>query len=449
MQISDEVESRLEASLNDFDAQLRREALVTLNGYRQADAPPADSGIKHNMHCHTFYSYNGYGYSPSYIAWWAAKENLFAAGTVDFDVLDAVDEFLEASKLLNIRGVCGIETRAFFPEYAEKELNSPGEPGIAYHMGVGFCSGTVPAEVAPFLANLREKASERTRNIVKAVNAYLAPVELDYSTDVEALTPGGNATERHVCSAYFRKAEDVFPEESARISFWSEKLNTAPETMAELIGDRVKLEGLIRSKTMKAGGAGYVKADPKSFPPLKDMNNFISCCGAIPTIAWLDGFSAGEKDVDALLDTHIANGARALGIVPDRNWNLSDKELAAKKVSELNRVVEAALKRDMPIVVGTEMNAPGLKLVDDFDNPALAPHAQTFADGAAIAFAHTLLQPLGKGYGSEWAEKTFASGADRNRFFAALGTKARPCCAESLAAAGDSPQSMLAAITKK
>ncbi len=441
--VLEEVESKLEASLNDFDAGLRKKALEELNGM---DIEKGDAGIWHNLHCHTFFSYNGYGYSPSYVAWWAAQQGWFAAGTVDFDVLDAVDEFQAAAKLLNIRGVCGIETRAFFPEYADKVLNSPGEPGITYHMGVGFTTGKVPAEAEAFLADLRSKANGRTESIVNAVNGFLSPVVLDYAKDVQVLTPGGNATERHVCAAYFRKAEDVFPDESERIAFWSEKLSTDKDTMAGIVEDRVKLEALIRSKTMKSGGVGYVKADPAAFPALKDMNEFICQCGAIPTIAWLDGFSEGEKDVDALLDTHMENGGRALNIVPDRNWNFSDPELASKKVTELNRIIEGAVKRNLPIIVGTEMNAPGLKLIDDFDSEALAPHAEIFADGAALMFAHTLLQPMGKGYLSDWAEKAFASTASKNKFFVALGRKAKPCCADKLAAAGDSPEAMLNAI---
>ena len=38
------------------------------------------------------------------------------------------------------------------------------------------------------------------------VNAYLDPVELDFERDVMPLTPNGNATERHLCEAYERKA---------------------------------------------------------------------------------------------------------------------------------------------------------------------------------------------------------------------------------------------------
>jgi len=441
----DEMEvSQLEAALNDFSPVTRQKALSGLGEMlRNGMIERGHGGNGHNLHCHTFFSYNGYGYSPSYIAWLAAKNGWFAAGIVDFDVLDAVDEFLAAARLLNLRGVAGIETRAFMPEFAEQVLNSPGEPGIAYHMGVGFTAGKVPAAARDFQNSLRRQANRRTEDIVNRVNPFLAPVKLDFTRDVLPLTPGGNATERHVCAAYFRKAEAVFPEESARIQFWSEKLQTPAEKIADLIGDRAKLEALIRSKTMKSGGPGYVKATPDAFPLLVKMNEFSRNCGAIPTIAWLDGGSDGEKDVDLLLDRHLAVGAAALNIIPDRNWNFADPEVSRKKVFELNRIIDAAKQRQLPIIVGTEMNAPGQKLMDDFNCEALKPHVDTFVDGAALMFAHTLLQPLSMGYLSDWAARQFADLAAKNRFFVALGRRAEPVQAGKIAQ-GMTPEQILA-----
>ncbi len=422
---------QLEASLNDFKGEMRQQALAELKkNFNQSGNE--EVGATHNLHCHTFYSYNGYGYSPSYIAWWALQNCWFAAGIVDFDVLDAVDEFLAAAQQLNVRGVCGLETRAFMPEFSHAVLNSPGEPGIAYHMGVGFTTGEVPAAAAAFLKDMRAKANARTQNIVAAVNGFLAPVTLDYDKDVVPLTPAGNATERHVCAAYFRKAETVFSDESDRVRFWAEKLSTPAEKLTEIVNDRVQLEALIRSKTMKSGGPGYVKPVPEAFPLLKDMNLFVRQCGAIPTIAWLDGASDGEKDVDKLLDAHIENGAAALNIIPDRNWNFKDPAVAEKKIFELNRIIAAAQKRDLPIIVGTEMNAPGQKLVDDFDCPALAPHLETFVDGAAIMFAHTLLQQINKGYLSAWSGAEFRSPRAKNEFFASFGRQATPAAIAAL-----------------
>ena len=68
----------------------------------------------------------------------AKREGLEMGGIVDFDVLDGLEEFWEASRLLDLKGCVGIESRVFVPEFSDREINSPGEPGISYHMGTGF-----------------------------------------------------------------------------------------------------------------------------------------------------------------------------------------------------------------------------------------------------------------------------------------------------------------------
>ncbi|MFA6716022.1 MAG: hypothetical protein WC082_11965 [Victivallales bacterium] len=417
----------LESGLNSFDAELREKSLDKLQNFANLEniiSAPRERA--YNLHCHTFCSYNGYGYSPSYIAWLGCQNLWFAAGIVDFDVLDGVDEFLDAADKLNVRGVCGLETRACVADFAEDEINSPGEPGVAYHMGVGFTASKLPAEQQKFLDSLKNKAVARTRNIVKLVNTHLSPVELDFEKDAVSLTPFGNVTERHVCTAYRKKAEKMFPDDSKRTVYWAEKLSLSIHVAAALVNDSVKLEATIRSKTMKSGGIGYVKASPDSFPALQDMNNFTLACGAIPCIAWLDGMSSGEDDPGRLLDMHISHGAALLTIIPDRNWNFSNPDVKAAKTKCLDAVIAAAGKRDMPIIVGTEMNAPGQKLIDDFACDALAKHNAVFVDGAAVAFAHTLLTPLKMGYLSAWADENFSGKAAKNDFFIKFGKALTP-----------------------
>ena len=142
-----------------------------------------------NIHCHTFFSFNTYGYSPTKFAWLARKGGLAVAGIVDFDVLDGLDEFYSACEHLGVKGVVGIETRVFVPEFADKEINSPGEPGVSYHMGVGMPNARPEGEAGGFLRRLKETAQVRNRELMSRVNAHLSPVELDYEADVAPLTP--------------------------------------------------------------------------------------------------------------------------------------------------------------------------------------------------------------------------------------------------------------------
>ena len=204
----------LEARLDSFDRAERDAALHALLGLARdgAVALPAP-GPKVNLHAHSFYSYNALGYSPSHIVWRARREGLRAVGLVDFDVFDGVDEFHRAGRLLGIPTVAGMETRAYIPEFASREINSPGEPGIVYHMVMGVAASAVEGEWAgEFARMLRTSARRRNESVVDLVNAYLDPVVLDYEADVLPLSPSGTPTERHLCQAYERKAEAVYPD---------------------------------------------------------------------------------------------------------------------------------------------------------------------------------------------------------------------------------------------
>ncbi|MFH1715768.1 MAG: hypothetical protein ABIF19_00320, partial [Planctomycetota bacterium] len=117
---------QLERKLDSFGAGQRKEALLELCAKVEAgniDLP--EPGTDVNIHCHTFFSYNTYGYSPSKFAWLARRAGLAVAGVVDFDVLDALEEFLDACKLLGVKGCAGFETRVFVPEFADRVINSP------------------------------------------------------------------------------------------------------------------------------------------------------------------------------------------------------------------------------------------------------------------------------------------------------------------------------------
>ncbi|HEY3762073.1 MAG TPA: hypothetical protein VGN23_10030 [Verrucomicrobiae bacterium] len=402
---------RLEQLLDSFDAAQRKEALAQLwdmakAGKIELAAPGSDV----NLHSHTFFSYNAYGYSPSKFAWLARKRGLAAAGIVDFDVLDALEEFWQAGKLIGLKRGASLESRAYVPEFSTRVINSPGEPGIAYNMGVGF-----PREIQhPLLSQMRQTAEARNRELVRRVNAFLKPVELDYDKDVLPLTPNGNATERHICEAYSKKGD---------ADFWKQKIGDYPS-------DPAKFQALIRSKTMKRGGPGYMQPDVGSFPLIADMNKFTLDSGAIPTLTWLDGTSEGEKAIEELFEVEMASGAAALALIPDRNYTPGMKD---EKVKNLYDVIALAEKHGFPVVIGTEMNAPGNKFVDSFETAELKPLVPIFLKGAHIVYAHCVLQRgSGLGYLSEWAKANFNSISVKNDFFEKLGARLQPAAESRL-----------------
>jgi hypothetical protein len=414
---------QLGQQLDSFDVTEREQALSLLcdmveSGKIELPAP----GDFVNLHCHTFFSYNAYGYSPSTFAWLARKAGLALVGTVDFDVLDALDEFRNACRKLGLKGCSGLETRVYVPEFATRVINSPGEPGISYHMGVGFPSAEVPEAQRPFLKSLKEMAQQRNRDLMARVNEYLSPVELDYERDVITLTPAGNATERHMCLAYARKAVEVVGSGGALAQFWTEKLGVEADPLG--LPEGRDLLNMIRAKTMKRGGVGYVRPDRGSFPLMADTNRFILAAGGMPVHTWLDGTSDGEQAIEELLDVAMSAGAVAINVIPDRNYTPGEQDV---KVKNLYHVIEVAQERNLVIVGGTEMNSPGQKFVDDFSSAELAPLLPVFLRGAHIVYAHSVMQQqCGLGYTSAWAKREFQGAAERNDFFEELGKSMQP-----------------------
>jgi hypothetical protein len=175
---------------------------------------------------------------------------------------------------------------------------------------------------------------------------------------------------------------------------------------------------------MKRGGVGYVQPDQGSFPLMADMNRFVLQSGASPTLTWLDGTSEGEKSIEEFFEVGMKSGAAALNIIPDRNYTPGVKD---QKLQNLYEVVALAEKHHFPIIVGTEMNAPGNKFVDSFESAELKPLAPVFLRGAHIFYAHSVLQrQSGLGCLSPWAAKSFRTLSAKNEFFERLGRELQP-----------------------
>ncbi len=406
-------------ALSSFSASDRRAALEEL---ASTTAFPAENDFV-NMHLHTFFSYNGEGWSPSRIAYEMKKLGLFAAAICDFDVLQGLDEFIAAADLLKLRSAVSFESRVFFKEYSDVEINSPGEPGVFYFMGSGFAkvpeAGTHAASV---LADMLERSHNRNRAVIDRINAKLDDFSLDYDNDVLPLTPDKNATERHIIAAYNAKAEQVYGGTEAAARKWAAIFGTdAGETVATAQNYN-KFNEFLRGKLIKKGGIGYAQPTSETFPELDKVIEFILECGGLPVSAWLDGSSAGEADPREQLACLAAKGVAAVNIIPDRNWNFKDPEVKAKRMAALVEYVLAAEELDMPIFVGTEANKPGQRLVDGFDGIELSPYVHTFKQGAAVMVGHTrMLRFAGRPLNASVNDELFRSRKERNNYYAKVG----------------------------
>ena len=416
------MESNILAQLSSFDTWERVNALQTLATITAF--PPETAAM--NLHVHSFFSYNGEGWSPSRIAYEMKQLGLYGSALCDFDVLQGVEEFLTAGDLLGLRTAASFESRVFFSEYADQEINSPGEPGVFYFMGSGFVKAPADgSKAAQGFELLLEQSHRRNRELIARVNAALPAAKLDYERDVLPLTPDKNATERHIVRAYYDQAikEQGSPEAAA--AFWA-KVFGADE--AELAAKSPNaMNDYLRSKLMKKGGLGYTQPTKDTFPPIEQVIELIRECRALPNAAWLDGSLPGEADPKTQLECLVAKGLEMVNIIPDRNWNFKDPAKAAVRVQALNEYIAAAQALDLPIIVGTECNKPGQRKVDDFKAPALAPHLDTFTFGANVLFGHTrLLRYADYSYSDAQTKADFPTRKARNDFFAAVGALPPP-----------------------
>lgn len=413
----------LENSLDHVDPLRRQEALRLLATRIETLCPPPPASGDVNMHCHSFFSYNADGWSPSRIAWESRKRGLLAAALCDFDVLDGLDEFLAAGRLLGLRTAVHLETRAYFAAFDAVDINSPGESGVTYIMGTGFYKTFAEAtSQAQTLAALRAGATRRNEELIARINAKVPAIALDYARDVLPLTPQGVATERHIVRAYVAASQRVFADAADRAAFWAPLMRLPLDAVSALEMEMPKFEDAVRSALAKRGGVGYRQPGTDTFPPVEQFTAWVRSCDAIPAVTWLDGTSGGESDCPRLLDLLRERGCATVALIPERNWNLKKSDEKALKIAKLDELVRESTARDMPLIIGTEMNKAGLPFADDLSGPVLSRYADLFRAGACFIVGHTLLgRYAAMPYLGERARAAFASPAARNAFFSKVG----------------------------
>lgn len=412
---------KLIQQLNSFNADIRKAAL---NGLLKNKPISDPEGGNVNLHFHSFHSYNCENWSPVRIALESNHRGLYAAGIIDFDVIDGRDEFLEATELLSLRSTVGIETRAFLTEYSNLEIDSPGEPGVSYIAGSGFVTPFANGSLqATTLDHYRQKAIERNLALIWRINSKIPEIAIDYISDVVPLTPTGNATERHIVQAYIQKSVNSATNLQNLHKLWSGILGKSVAEVERIFQNTTPLEDLVRSRLAKKGGVGYEQPTFETFPKVEDFFAWTRSCGAIPLESWLDGTSKGEENGEAFLELSREKGALGLNIIPDRNWNIKNPEIKMLKYNKLIEIVRIAEGMDFPLQIGTEMNKPGLPFADDLEGEYLKPFKNAFLNGAKILIGHATLQRFaGFSYSGVEADDYFSHNLKhKNDFFASVG----------------------------
>ncbi len=128
--------------LNDFSPRARVSGLMELAARVECGeiaAPPTKQEV--NLHFHTFFSYNAYGWSPSRIAWEAKKYGLGGGGHSRFRRARRHGGVpLRRGKIIGLKTTAAMETRVLIPEYADKVINSQTSPASAISWPAGASS---------------------------------------------------------------------------------------------------------------------------------------------------------------------------------------------------------------------------------------------------------------------------------------------------------------------
>jgi hypothetical protein len=172
--------------------------------------------------------------------------------------------------------------------------------------------------------------------------------------DVVALTPRGNATERHVAFAVLLRLRELATEQAKPLA---EVIASCCCAVSPAGGDDATLQIFLRAKLLKAGAPCYVPEDPDAFVSVAELRRIFLAFGAIPTYPVLGNpVLDGEQRIEALLDRLEGMGFHAVEAIPTRNTR-----------ERLREIVAPARRRWWPVFNGTEHNTPETRpMLDPF-----------------------------------------------------------------------------------
>jgi len=377
----------IEEKLLSFDYEERKKGIYILKEKMEKEEIKKLKNSSYlNLHIHSFHSFNYKNWSPSRIVFEGWRQNLNYTGVVDFDTLIATEETLLAGEILNVKVVCGFESRVFLPELKDKVINSPKEPGIYYLCGKGFKKPIKEnSEEEKFFSKLKEIAQNRNKKVIKKLNEFLKDVKIEFEKDILPLTPSNNPTERHIVVAYQRKSEEILGEKVD--DFWTEILKMGKLKVEKLRKEKPEdFQEILRKKLIKYGGPGYIPPEIENFPVFDEVVKMTEKADGIPIGTWLDGTNPGEENPEELIELLRSKKIKGITIIPERNWNIKDQKEKEIKIKKLEEFMETCIKMNMPVICGTEMNKFGQPFIDDFSQPILSKYLPYFMESASTLF---------------------------------------------------------------
>ncbi len=366
-----------------------------------------------NSHIHTNESFSVFR-SPSEAVWQAAREGLAVLGINDHYTIAGYEEFCRACEIAGIAATFSLEALAMdrAAEAGGLLLNDPQNPGRVYLCGKGVTRIPPDSSAAmQKLARIRAALERRNREMgAKVAQIFRERLDAEGPTweAVRALTPRGNATERHVAWATLVRLRGLAAERQAPLA---EVIKHCCAATPPAGADDAALQIFVRAKLLKAGAPCFVPESEEAFVSSEELRGIFLAFGAIPTYPVLGNpVTSGERDIEALLDRLEAADFYAIEVIPHRNTR-----------ERLAEIVSAAGRRWWPVFNGTEHNTPEARpLLDPF---ALDPEFEPwFRQSTALLLGHQRLVGRGEeGFVGANGRPTIPDARARFEYFSTAG----------------------------
>ena len=401
-----------------FDGQLETR-LRTLSALVREDPRNVENGGI-NLHVHTNESFSVFR-SPAEAVWQAYQEDIEYFGIDDHYTTAGHEEFGLACEIARIKAVFSLEAKAMDPDALAKgiRINDPTNPGRVYLIGKGVSRELKPGSKShTLLRSVREAIQRRNRTIVERLNTHAVEkghaMDLTYS-EVQALTPRGNATERHAIQAFCETVDSLAgcPEERKRI--YETLLST--EMDEERLQKPWEVQAIARAQLIRSGMPCYVKEDSEAFPTLEGLIRIYLDYGAIPTYSIMaNPLTKGEEDIEALTRKVKQQGLVAFEMFDFRGT-------ADERVREIMAI---AGDHGYPVFIGSENNTKELFPLTGKIGQS-PEYYSYFRESADCVLGHQLLSDLCDfGYVTPEGKPRFDNLKEGFRFFAGIGKMELP-----------------------
>ena len=350
-----------------------------------------------NAHIHTPYSFSAFS-DIFRIFEMAKQENVAALGINDFFVSDGYKSFHDEALKQGIFPLFNIEFIGLLKHEQQQKIrvNDPNNPGRCYFCGKGL---DYPFHVDPVIAEKLETiiglSQEQMKAMIEKINEVLALTDpgimLDYDT-IQATYSKGLVRERHLAKAIRMAIFDKYPENIARIAFFTRLFDN--KLLKSSMADCPALENEIRANLLKSGGRAFVEEDEATFMTIDEIIEIILNAGGIPCYPVLlddrnRNFTEFEHSPELLWKSLTSKNIRCIEFIPGRNDG-----------GILEEYARYFYDKEFIILLGTEHNAPDMiPLTCDTRGNIQLPEQliEMSYKGACVVAAHQYLKARGSG----------------------------------------------------